>query len=256
MLVVENLSFSYNGILILKGITFQADSGKLVAICGVNGAGKTTLLKAINGILNPRQGSVLLNKHNLTLMSLREKARQIAWIPQKSPDTTLSVFDVILLGKLPHGSWKPSSNDYKEVEQIIRKLNLTRMAHRPFNKLSGGEAQKVIIARALIQKPQLLLCDEPTNHLDLKNQLEVMDIIRTHVKEQNITALVAIHDLNLALRFCDELLFMKNGRLYAKINPADISEAIVREVYGVNVDIVNHPESNTTFLIPSWRKEE
>ncbi len=254
MLSVENLSFSYNGIPILKNIAFQVSTGNLVAICGVNGAGKTTLLKTINGILKPCQGSAFLDKRDLNLMSPRERARQIAWIPQKSPDTGLSVFDVILLGKLPQGSWKPSSNDYKDVEHIIKKLDLTDMAHRPFNKLSGGEAQKVIIARALIQKPRLLLCDEPTNHLDLKNQLEVMDIIRSYVKEQNIIALVAIHDLNLALRFCDELLFMKNGYLHSKITPAEISEAIVEDVYGVNVTVVNHPDLNTTFLIPSWRK--
>lgn len=170
ILNVQDLSFRYNGHPVLQDIGFEAVLGEIVAILGPNGAGKTTLLRCLNRILRPQTGTVMLGEQDLATSSLREIARSMAYVPQHIEPTRVTVFDAILLGRRPWIGWDMRRDDILKVQAIIDQLNLTGLALRHVNEMSGGELQKVAIARALVQEPRVLLLDEPTSSLDLKNQ--------------------------------------------------------------------------------------
>ncbi len=241
ILSVNKVSFRYNGRPVLQDIDFELPPGQILGVLGVNGAGKSTLLKCINNILKPRSGTVLLEGRNLFRLNRTAIAQKIGYVPQKHHDENMSVFDSVLLGRKPHISWSASEGDLLKVEKLISLMGLQDLALRPVSSLSGGEAQKVLIARALAQEPSVLLLDEPTSNLDLRNQLEVMSIIEKVVKSKNMSAVIAIHDLNLALRFADLLLVLKNGSIRT-IGPKDtITPDIIEEVYGVH-SIIQHVE--------------
>jgi len=234
---VLDIQFSYNSHDVLRGVRFRVDPGQCVAVCGTNGAGKSTLLRCLNGLLRPRVGTVLLDGEDVGLLGRKEVARRCASVPQQGHGTDLTVFDVVLLGRLPHCRWGPSKEDLVRVEGILQEMGLAELAHRPLSALSGGEAQKVILARALAQAPRVLLLDEPTNHLDLKNQLGMMEAIRRVVHREGLAAVTAIHDLNLALRYCDRLLFLKGGRIHGAVGPSEVTPDLIRDVYGVDAVI-------------------
>jgi iron complex transport system ATP-binding protein len=206
-----------------------------MCVLGVNGAGKSTLLKCLNRILKPRRGSVLVEGEDLLRMSQNSVARRMGYVPQRHPETRLSVFEAVLMGRKPHIQWSLSPDDYVLVEDIISQIGIAHLAMRPVRDLSGGEIQKVIIARALAQSPAVLLLDEPTSNLDLKNQLEVMGLIRRIVEAQGLSAVVAIHDLNIAIRFADRFLFLKGHKIHAVSNRKDLTSEMIRQVYGVEV---------------------
>ncbi|SMC28749.1 iron complex transport system ATP-binding protein [Desulfacinum hydrothermale DSM 13146] len=234
---VLDILFSYDSHHVLRGVRFQVEAGQFVALCGTNGAGKSTLLRCINGLLRPRVGTVLLDGEDVGLLSRKEVARRCASVPQQGRSTELTVFHVVLLGRLPHCRWGPSRDDLSRVERILEEMNLAPLAHRPLSALSGGEAQKVLLARALAQDPRVLLLDEPTNHLDLKNQLAMMELIEKVARKEGLAAVAAIHDLNLALRHCDRLLFLKAGKIHGAVEPAGVTPDLIREVYGVDAEI-------------------
>ena len=236
-LIVGGIHFSYNSHPVLSDISFSLDRGKVLCILGINGAGKSTLLKCLNRILTPRRGTVLLDGESLNHMSRMKLARRVGHVPQRAPDTRLSVFETVLMGRKPHMGWKTELHDYDVVEEIIRKIGLESLAMRPAGDLSGGELQKVVIARALAQTPKMLLLDEPTSSLDLKNQLEVMGLIRDIVKTEGLSAIVAIHDLNIAVRFGDDFLLIKDHRIHAAARRSALTAEMIREVYGVKVVI-------------------
>ncbi|SFM93799.1 ABC transporter ATP-binding protein [Thermodesulforhabdus norvegica] len=250
ILKVKDLAFSYNSHPILESVSFCVDPGDMVAVCGVNGAGKSTLLKCIHNLLKPRKGVVFLEGRNVKDLGSVEIARKMAWIPQKSPDMDLTVFDAVLLGRLPHGSRKPTLEDMSIVEDVLRALNLSDLATRPVRSLSGGEAQKVTLARALATLPGVLLCDEPTSHLDLKNQIDVMRLLREVTENRGLATVVAIHDVNLAVRFCCKILFLKNGRIHAVVEPGELSEEVIESVYGVKVNIIRTMEGLPLCVVP------
>ena len=168
-------------------------------------------------------------------MNQNRVARHIGYVPQRHPETRLTVFEAVLMGRKPHIRWGATGRDYALVETILTQIGLDRLALRPVTDLSGGEIQKVVIARALAQSPRVLLLDEPTSNLDLKNQLEVMGLIRRIVDTQGLCAVVAIHDLNIALRFADRFLFLKNARVHAVCAPENLDPETIRQVYGVEV---------------------
>ncbi len=236
-LSVENISFAYNSKPILKDICFQAEPGEIVGVLGVNGAGKSTLLKMLNRILKPKKGSITLDKKDVLGLRRREIAKKMAYVPQHSTHENLTVFDTALLGRRPHITWAPRRKDMLIVEDTLRVMGLEDYALRPVNTLSGGEIQKVVIARALAQEPQVLLLDEPTSNLDLRNQLELMSLLRVAVDQRNCSAILVVHDLNLALRYSDKCLAISNGlgRLYKDKN--SITPQEIRDIYGVNVVI-------------------
>ena len=237
ILFVDNIRFSYNSHPIIENVSFKLEKGHLLAILGVNGAGKSTLLKCLNRILRPQAGSVSLNEEDLHRLSRNAIARHMGYVPQQHPQMRLTVYESVLLGRRPHMGLTVSKADYAVVDQTLRQMGLSEMALRPVCDLSGGEAQKVMIARALAQSPNILLLDEPTSNLDLKNQLEVMALIRSVVCDRGLMAILAIHDLNLAVRFADQFLFIKDHRIHALATRDELCAETIGAVYGVEVVI-------------------
>lgn len=238
MLRVNDLSFRYHkGPQILKDVGFELEGGRFMAILGNNGVGKSTMLKCFNRILTPQSGSVSLDGEELLGMSQREIAKRIAFVAQSVPETQMTVHDVVMLGRRPYMSWGFTDHDHDIVHEAMLKLGLMDMRGRFLNELSGGERQKVVLARALAQQPKLLLLDEPTSSLDLKNQYQVLSIVRDICHESGITAIVVIHDLNLALRFCDSFLLMKGGHVHAFGDRSILTRDSIREVYGVSAEL-------------------
>lgn len=247
-LIASGIHFSYNGDPVLSNVSFSLDAGEVMCVLGINGAGKSTLLKCLNRILIPRQGDVLLKGESLLSMNRAKVARRVGYVPQRHPDTRLSVFEAVLMGRKPHMEWKTEADDYAVVEEIIEKIGLAPLAMRFVNGLSGGELQKVVIARALAQTPKILLLDEPTSSLDLKNQLEVMGLIREIVKDEGLSAIVAIHDLNIAVRFGDRFLMLKDHRVKAVAEREELSAEMIWDVYGV--DVVLREIDGRTVVVP------
>lgn len=234
-LTVANIDFSYNSHPVLSDVSFSLDPGQVMCVLGVNGAGKSTLLKCLNRILTPSRGSVLVDGDDLSRMSQNNVARRVGYVPQRHPETRLSVFEAVLMGRKPHIRWSLAAEDYALVEDIITQMGISDLAMRSVSDLSGGELQKVIIARALAQSPAVLLLDEPTSNLDLKNQLEVMELICRIVESQNLSAVVAIHDLNIALRFADKFVFLKEQSIHAVSTIEALDSEMIWQVYGVRV---------------------
>jgi iron complex transport system ATP-binding protein len=247
-LTVDNISFSYNSHSVLSDVRFSLDRGQVLCVLGVNGAGKSTLLKCLNRILKPQTGSVLVEGEDLLLMSQNSVARRMGYVPQRHPETRLTVFEAVLMGRKPHIRWSLDGDDYVLVENIIEQIGIAHLAMRPVCDLSGGEIQKVIIARALAQSPAILLLDEPTSNLDLKNQLEVMGLIRHIVESQGLSAVVAIHDLNIALRFADSFLFLKDRRIHAVSTKDNLTSEVIRQVY--DVEVVLEKFGGHTIVVP------
>ncbi|WP_319508412.1 ABC transporter ATP-binding protein [uncultured Methanolobus sp.] len=240
ILEVEGVEFQYKSKEVLKDIKFELKRNEILSILGPNGVGKTTLLKCMNAILKPKKGAVLIENEDVLKLEQIEIARRLGYVPQRCEPARLTAFDAILLGRMPHMKWNISPEDVMLVETTIKKLHLEDMALRYIDELSGGELQKVGIARAIAQNPKLLLLDEPTSSLDLKNQLEILDTIRDVVRKENVSAIMTMHDLNLAFRYSDKFLFLKNGTIFAAGSMSDITPQIIHEVYGVPVTIQNY----------------
>ncbi|MGQ9693855.1 MAG: ABC transporter ATP-binding protein [Thermodesulfobacteriota bacterium] len=236
-IAVEGLKFNYSHHPVLQGVSFHLPKSQVLAILGVNGAGKTTLLKCLNKILNPQKGSILVDGRDIRQMSRNDVAKILGYVPQRFPEESLTVFDAVLLGRKPYIRWAATERDYQVVEKVLKLMHLQELALRPLSELSGGEAQKVVIARALAQEPRLLLLDEPVSNLDLKNQIEVMSLIHQVVKTQELSVIMAIHDLNLALRYADLFLLLKDGRVHTFAGPEAITPQVINEVYGVKVTL-------------------
>jgi len=234
ILSVDGISFRYNSHPVLQEVTFELPSGQILGVLGVNGAGKSTLLKCINKVLLPHSGSVLLDGTNLLRLSGAAVARRIGYVPQRYTEDQVTVFDAVLLGRKPHIKWAATERDFRVVERLLKLMGLEACALRPVSTLSGGEAQKVVIARALAQEPKALLLDEPTSSLDLRNQLEVMNLVTNVVRSEGVSAVIAIHDLNLALRFVDRFLILKNGSIHATGLKEALTPEVIEEVYGVH----------------------
>lgn len=236
MIKIKNLIFSYGKNRILENINFSANSGEILSIIGPNGSGKTTLLKCINRILNS-DGEILVDGINIKKLNQIDIAKIISYVPQDGynffPQT---VFDMVLLGRKPYISWGISKKDIEIVINCLNLIDLKEFALRYFNELSDGERQKVLLARALSQESKILLLDEPTSNLDLKHQYEIFKIIKKLTKENNTTVLSALHDLNLAARFSDRIIMLKNGKIFAEGKPFDVlTEENIFNVYGIKV---------------------
>jgi iron complex transport system ATP-binding protein len=239
-ITIKDLTFSYNSHKILDDLNIVVGEAEILSLVGPNGSGKTTLIKCIDRILKPG-GSILLDGKEIEEMSRQDIARTVGYVPQSSSTPlATTVFDTVLMGRRPHIRWQVSESDLDKVAQVLELLHLDDLGLRDFSSLSGGQKQKVLIARALAQEPAVLLLDEPTSNLDMKHQLEVMEIISRLVKEKKISAVMAIHDLNLASRFSDKLVMLKNGRVYAAGEPKNLlNEANIGNVYGIKAMVMN-----------------
>lgn len=235
MLQVSDLDFSYNGAPIFEGIGANVKKGCVVTIVGPNGVGKTTLLKCIARILKPSGGAVRIENQNAGGMSRKELARQVGYVPQSTPSGfSMTVFETILAGRRPHMAWRPAEKDLQRTAQIIKEMKLDDFAMREMDSLSGGQAQKVMLARALAQEPDYLLLDEPTSSLDLHHQLDVLEMVAVLVKSKGVGVLMAMHDLNLAARFSHTILMMHRGGIFCQGIPSEvITPGNIRTVYGV-----------------------
>lgn len=239
MMEIKNLCYRYKGSPeVLKDVSFTIEPGKFLAILGNNGVGKSTLLKCLNHILKPDSGEVLLDGENLLKMSTREVAKQVAFVSQSVPDTQLTVHDVVMLGRRPYMKWGFTEEDHHIVHDAMHRLDVEDMRGRFLNQLSGGEKQKVMLARALAQQPKALLLDEPTSALDIQNQYGVLKMVRDICHKDNMIAAVVIHDLNLALRFCDRFLLMKDGQIYRYGDRSVLDSEALQAVYGVEAKVV------------------
>lgn len=238
-LEVRNLRYGYTPEReVVKGVSFSVRAGECVAVLGTNGVGKTTMLKCINRIIRPQAGEVLVDGRPVHRLSGRELAQRIGYVPQACEFADSSVFDAVLLGRKPFLQWDVTKRDLEIVQEVLELLGLEEYAHREVNALSGGERQKVSIARALAQQAPVLLFDEPTSSLDLRNQLEVLDMTKQVVRQQGLAAVVILHDLNLALRFADQFLVMKEGTVCAFGGREVVDPEMIREVYGVQAQML------------------
>ncbi|MCR4435244.1 MAG: ABC transporter ATP-binding protein [Clostridiales bacterium] len=247
-LTVEGLAFKYPSRHVLNDINFTLSKGEFLAILGVNGAGKSTLLKCINRVLKPHKGSVFINEDEVFRLSRRDLAKRIGYVAQRQESSRATVFDAVLLGRKPYIQWEATKKDMEIAQNAMKILKLEDYALRYLNELSGGEQQKVVIARALAQEPEILLLDEPTSSLDLKNQLEVAGIIKSVVKNQEMSAIVTMHDLNLALRFADKFMLVKNGTIFAAGGLEVITPENIESVYSVPVKI--HEIDHVPIVVP------
>lgn len=238
-----NISRGGKGIVV--GAAFSAPAGKVTGLVGPNGAGKSTLISAIVGLERPEAGSLTFAGANLVAMGRRELAGICAYVEQSAgTEERLNVFDVVALGRIPHVSaWTAGlgADDEAIVARALEKVGMAGFAARQFNTLSGGEQQRVHIARALAQEPKLLVLDEPTSHLDIRAQLQVLGLLGG-VAEAGGTVLLALHDLNLALRFCDWLVVLSGGQAVAEGRPEDVLRAdLLARVYGVDARLIEGP---------------
>ncbi|WP_082232775.1 heme ABC transporter ATP-binding protein [Halobacillus massiliensis] len=247
-LQVENLSFSYNESTVLKDICMNVAHGEFVGVIGPNGSGKSTLLKNLYRVLSPDSGSIYLDNKNYKDIKVKEIAKKLGVIGQ---DNTLpfdfAVNDIVAMGRSPHK--KLFEGDTKEDIQIIhdslKKVGMQEMAERNYLYLSGGEKQRVLLARVLSQQTDFLILDEPTNHLDIHHQLRLFDVI----KDLGVTVLSAIHDLNIAALYCDRIYVMKDGSIYASGTPEEILTSVVlHEVFKINTDVRIHPVTNKVMI--------
>lgn len=257
MVKVDNIVYSYSrsSKKTLDNIGFEIEDGQCVAILGNNGAGKSTLIKCIDHIYPTKEGSVIIDDENIFLMNGRTKAQNIAYVPQHSQTIDMTVFDTVLLGRKPYVKWDITSDDRAIAEAAIHKMGLEDYVLRNVSELSGGEFQKVTLARSLAQEPKLLLLDEPTSNLDPRNQHDVLNTISNIAHEHNICVMIVIHDLNLAVRYCDKFLFLKDAKVYAYGGLEVMTPETIRNVYGMDAAIINHGQIPVIIPFPDEKRK-
>lgn len=239
---IENVKAVLDGNPILKGISFDVGEKEFIGIIGPNGSGKSTLLKCIYRILQPTSGAVYLDGELLSQMKHRESAKRMAVVAQHSQyNFDFRVSEIVLMGRAPYkrSMERDNAQDYEIMREALKKVDMLDFADRNFSTLSGGEQQRVVLARALTQQTRCLILDEPTNHLDIKYQLQLLDT----VKATNLTVLAAIHDLNIAAMYCDRVFILFQGEIIAFGRPEEVlTRGLIREVYGVDATVLHDEE--------------
>ncbi|MEO0496166.1 MAG: ABC transporter ATP-binding protein [Pseudomonadota bacterium] len=246
-LSVTGLTFAYGRKPVLHDVEISdLAAGQVTALIGPNAAGKSTLFRCIAGLLKARVGTVTLDGKDLGKLRHAERVRRICYMPQLfSANAALSVFDVVLLARKSLHGWRVEQADIDSVSSVLKELRLGHMAKAHVGELSGGQQQMVSIAQAFVREPKVFLFDEPTSALDLRRQLEVMTIIRETAVAKQAVVVVALHDLNLAARFADNLLLMREGCIMRHGPPAQVlADDAVSQTYGVSLDLVTSPEGN------------
>lgn len=248
------LTFTYDKTPILEDLNLEIEEGMFVGIIGPNGAGKSTLLRLLSKALSPQRGAIFLEKTPLNKWSRGELARHLAVMGQERPqDLELTALEVVMLGRAPHQGrfGRETPQDYQVVEEAMVLTHAWDLALRPFSQLSGGEQQRVMLARALAQEPEVLLLDEPTAHLDLNYQLELLSLVQTLVLQRGITTIAVLHDLNLAASFCDKLVLLSRRGVLATGLAGDVlTTDLIREAYGIGVQVSTNPLTGRPQITP------
>ncbi|GII89259.1 ABC transporter ATP-binding protein [Sphaerisporangium siamense] len=241
----HQVSVVVSGKALVRAVSLDVAAGEVVGLVGPNGAGKSTLLRTFYRALRPTSGHVLLDGDDVWRMPGKRLARRLAAVLQETAgDFALTVYDMVAMGRTPHKRAfdGDDAGDRAIIMGALERLGLAGLAYAPFDRLSGGEKQRVLIARALAQRCGTMVLDEPTNHLDLRHQLDALDLVR----ELGVTAVVALHDLNLAAAFCDRLCVLNDGAVVALGTPRDVvTPALLAEVYRVQADVTTNPETRT-----------
>jgi iron complex transport system ATP-binding protein len=252
-LEIQDISLSYNHVPVVKDLSFYLKPGELVGMIGPNGCGKTSIIKALSRVLAVRSGQITLDGQDIYRFTHQDLARRIGVVPQSPnlPDT-FTVTEVVMLGRNPHLGWlrSESARDMEIVWQAMERTGVTAFAERKVSELSGGERQRVTIARVLAQEPQAVLLDEPTANLDINHQIEILELMRSLCREKKMAVLIALHDLNLAAQYCDRLILLKKGEIYAEGIPHEVITADnIRNVYGVGSSVYPHPENHLPVVL-------
>ncbi len=247
---IKDMCFGYASTPILENVSVDICGSSFVSIVGPNGAGKSTMLKCINKILVPDSGDIHIDGYNLKNMKRMEVAKNIAYVPQSSNRVfPTTVFETVLMGRRPHIGWFSNEKDLEKVWQVLEEMGIEDLALCSFDELSGGQQQKILIARALAQDTGVILLDEPTSNLDIWHQLDVMENVQRLVKEKKVTAIMAVHDLNLASRYSDQILMMKDGKVVSEGKPSQVlTTENIAKVYEVEAHVHNYAE--TPYVMP------
>ncbi|WP_446041920.1 ABC transporter ATP-binding protein [Streptomyces sp. SID1121] len=248
-LSLERLSYETGGRLLVDRADLTAAPGETVGLVGPNGSGKTTLLRCVYGTLRPARGRALLDGRDLHTMPPKERARRVATVPQDGgTEFELTVREVVAMGRSPHKRfWEAdTAADTTLADEALAQVGIADLALRAFPTLSGGERQRALVARALVQRPALLVLDEPTNHLDISHQLGILTLI----ERSATTSLLALHDLNLAAHYCDRIYVLRAGRIVASGTPHDVlTPALLDTVYGVKAEVSEHPVTGRPLVV-------
>jgi iron complex transport system ATP-binding protein len=253
-LSVDGIDCSYNSTQVLKDVRLQVGRGDFVGIIGPNGSGKTTLLKAISATLKPAKGAILLEDVDVHSIKKLDLAKKMAVVPQETSILfDFTAFDIVMMGRNPHVDRFrfETSKDVAAVKKAMKLAGCLEFAQREVGSLSAGERQRVAIARAIAQEPSVMLLDEPTSHLDINFQLETMALLRDLSDNAKLTVIAVFHDLNLAARYCRTLIILKDGKILAAGNCADVfTKENIKKAYGVDVDVRYHPLTQSPYIIP------
>lgn len=242
MLEIKDITFRYSrrAPLILDNINLTLEKGEIGILLGKNGSGKTTLFKNILGIEKPESGSISYDGKDLLRLSRRERAGYIAYVPQDIQFGDLTVYDTVLMGRMAYFGLRAGKEDEKITEEVLNDMGLTELASRNANELSGGERQKIAIARALVQEPKLLIFDEPTGNLDIANEQLILKEAKKVAKEKGIGILTSLHDLNQALDLGTKFFFIKEGKIVYSGGPEIVTKEVIKEIFNADVEIIEH----------------
>jgi len=239
---IDSIVFSYGSTAVLQDVCLDASPGDILGILGPNGSGKTTLLRCINGILAPKQGSIAIDGADIGKMSRIELTKRIGYVPQNSINDmcTPTAFEVVLMGRRPHVVWEFGSKDREIAWKAMEEMDIKHLSSQRFDRLSSGQAQRVLMARAIAQEVKMLLLDEPTSNLDARYQIEVMRAVQNQVRTKNIGACAVVHDLDLAMRFCDKVVLLHEGKVLAAGTRKEVlTPENIRVAYGVDSVVEN-----------------
>jgi iron complex transport system ATP-binding protein len=257
MLRLTDVSVSYGRRRVLDGVTLDVDSGEIVALVGPNGAGKSTLIRAVSGVVPMISGEVRVNGEALHKLSTVARARYLAVVPQaRSLPPAFTVYEAVLLGRTPHLGWlgRAGEGDRQRVQHALEQTQLLPLAERYVGELSGGEQQRVLLARALAQDTPVMLLDEPTTHLDLQHRESLLRMIRDLAMTKNLAILMVLHDLNVAGLYAGRVALLVAGRLQATGTAAEVlTEERLSQVYQMAVRVIPHPEYGTPLVLPDGR---
>lgn len=235
ILKVLGLTFRYNSIPVIRDVCFTLEEGEVLSILGPNGAGKTTLLKCLNRVISPQKGSVLIDGSDVRNQSRVNIARQIGYVSQRGEVSRVKVYDLVLLGRKPHFKWGPKEEDHRLTAEALKLLGCGHLSLRYADEISGGEFQLVQIAQALVREPRAVLLDEPTANLDIGNQHLLMEKIRNLIHSGPRAAVMTLHDLNLALRYSDRFILLRDGFIHAGGGREVLTRKNIKEVYDLDV---------------------